>query len=341
MSKQKISSILLIITVFGWGLSLALIFPEHLSALMALAIIFPMIPAAVLIWIQSSMVPKNILKQINALAIKIDRDLEKERTQIDIAHIPKEVAPLINAINRLLNHQNDRYMQERDFTAHASHELRTPLAGIRLQTELAMLAEQPEKRNKALRNILSSIDRGTRLVEQLLTISRLTAENVDLHTENVDLVQLAKQLIEENQLTAQQKDIQLVLKNPLAQLIIEGSEQSLMIMLDNILRNAIHYSPQNSVVTLALASDAQQTEAYIKVIDQGPGIPAQLRKTVLQRFKKAENTSHTGTGLGLSIVNRIVELHHGRLVLSDADTNSSENSTGLTVFVTLPKNHIF
>lgn len=324
------------VTLVGWGLCLALIFPEHVTPLMAVAIIFPIIPAALVIWIQSSTVPKEMLKKINMLAIKIDHDLEKERAEIETHDTPKEIMPLVNAINRLLRHHNDRYMQERDFTAHASHELRTPLAGIRLQTELAMMTNDPEKRDKALRNIMKSVDRGTRLVEQLLTISRLTAENVDLATESVDMLALTKNIVQENNAAAAAKTIELDYEARTESLFVEGSEQSLIILIDNLLRNAITYTPSGGTINVIIDKDIDRNKAILSVTDNGPGIPAHLRQKVLERFEKADKGSRTGTGLGLAIVSRIIDLHKGTLDLQDGASGK-----GLKVYIELPKIHAF
>lgn len=324
------------VTLVGWGLCLALIFPEHVTPLMAVAIIFPIIPAALVIWIQSSTVPKEMLKKINMLAIKIDHDLEKERAEIETHDTPKEIMPLVNAINRLLRHHNDRYMQERDFTAHASHELRTPLAGIRLQTELAMMTNDPEKRDKALRNIMKSVDRGTRLVEQLLTISRLTAENVDLATESVDMLALTKNIMQENNAAAAAKTIELGYEARTESLFVEGSEQSLIILIDNLLRNAITYTPSGGTISVIIDKDTDRNKAILSVTDNGPGIPAHLRQKVLERFEKADKGSRTGTGLGLAIVSRIIDLHKGTLDLQDGASGK-----GLKVYIELPKIHAF
>lgn len=324
------------VTLVGWGLCLALIFPEHVTPLMAVAIIFPIIPAALVIWIQSSTVPKEMLKKINMLAIKIDHDLEKERAEIETHDTPKEIMPLVNAINRLLRHHNDRYMQERDFTAHASHELRTPLAGIRLQTELAMMTNDPEKRDKALRNIMKSVDRGTRLVEQLLTISRLTAENVDLATESVDMLALTKNIMQENNAAAAAKTIELGYEARTESLFVEGSEQSLIILIDNLLRNAITYTPSGGTISVIIDKDTDRNKAILSVTDNGPGIPPHLRQKVLERFEKADKGSRTGTGLGLAIVSRIIDLHKGTLDLQDGASGK-----GLKVYIELPKIHAF
>jgi signal transduction histidine kinase len=336
VNKQKLSTIFMIVTVIGWGFSLALIFPEHVTTLMAIAIIFPMIPAAIVIWIQSGTIPNTILKKINDLAIKIDHDLEKERTQIETTEVPKEIMPLIKAINRLLRHQNDRYLQERDFTSHASHELRTPLAGIRLQTELAMMTNAPEKRDKALRNIMKSVDRGTRLVEQLLAISRLTAENVELAMESVDMLALGERVVGENMAAARQKNIALSFQPEIASLFVEASEQSLAILIDNLLRNAITYTPSEGKITLSMNKNLEKKVALLSVNDTGPGIPVHLRSKVLERFEKGEKGERTGTGLGLSIVKRIVELHDGQITLLEG-----ENNKGLKISIELPKIHTY
>lgn len=333
MNKQKVILILTIVTIIGWAVSLALIFPEHVSFMMGLAIVFPIIPASVLIWVQSGAVPKGVLNTINDLAQQIEQNIEKDAVEIDEEGIPHEILPFVKKINQLLRYQNDRYQQERDFTANASHELRTPLAGIRLQTELAMMSYDPEKRDQALRNVIKSIDNGTRLVDQLLAISRITAEDVDLAMESVDLTLLGQKIIRVKHQMAEEKEINLNLdiQEGMSHLFVEASEESLNILISNLLRNSIIYTQKGGEVMLRLENNPKTQTASIIVSDNGPGIPKQLREKVLQRFEKGASKSKTGTGLGLSIVKRISDLHNGRFLLDTA-----ESGRGLRASVEIP-----
>lgn len=329
MTKYYISSILTILMLMGAGLAVALIVIEGVAPHLAFAVMLPILIAGIVIWLQHNIFPQQSLKKINATTQKIETHMEGEWKPIEIDNVPPEIQPLIEALNTLLRYHNDRYEQERDFTAHASHELRTPLAGIRLQTELAMATADPEKRNQALRNVVKAIDRGTRLVEQLLTISRLTAERMDLAMESVDLVALGQRLVLERTDMAQKRKIDLSFKSEANHIFVSGSEESLAILIDNLLRNALRYTQEGGMVFLAIKKDEKY--GLINVIDTGPGIPTSLRKTVLRRFQKANEGSKSGTGLGLAIVKRIVDLHKGKIDLNDGPGNK-----GLSVAVSLP-----
>lgn len=321
--------------LFGWGLSLLIAFPEHVDPLLLFAIFLPIIPTSILLWILSRSIPNDVLEKIRQISLQIERDLEKERIAISQNNIPSEITPLITSINRLLSYHHDRHEQERDFAAHASHELRTPLAGIRLQTEIAMATSDSRIRENALKNVIKSIDRGSRLVEQLLAISRLTSEKVDLTKEHVDLVVLIHKVTHDNLLSAQQKHIHLTCSCPPEPLFIEASEQSLHILIDNLIRNAITHTPREGKITITLDPISTKGIATFSIEDSGPGIPAHLRQKVMKRFEKAEKGSTSGTGLGLAIAQRIVELHTGTITLEDSSTGK-----GLRVLVSLPKNAI-
>lgn len=332
--KQTVIITLMLLILFGWGLSLMLAFPEHVRPIMLFAILLPVVPTVIVIWIQSRSVPENVLKKIHEIALRVEHDLEKERIAVDTHNIPKEIMPCVNAINRLLSYHHDRYLQERDFTAHASHELRTPLAGIRLQTELALAATDPAKRERALNNVLKSIDRSTRLVEQLLAISRLTSETVDLAKENVDIVSLVKRVANDNRDVAYKKKIDLSFTANADNIFVEASEDSLNILVDNLVRNALIYTPTDGTVSINVSKNAGVNYATLVVEDNGPGIPENLRGRVMKRFEKADKGSQTGTGLGLAIVKRIVDLHQGTIELQ-----KGSKGKGLKVVVQLP-NHV-
>ena len=330
--KQIVTIVLIVCILLGWGLSLMLAFPEHVSPLMLFAILLPVIPTIIVIWIQSRSMPENVLKKIHEIALRVEHDLEKERIAVNTNDIPEEIMPCVSAINRLLSYHHDRYQQERDFTAHASHELRTPLAGIRLQTELALATTDPGKREKALNHVLKSIDRSTRLVEQLLAISRLTSETVDLAKEHVDIVSLAKGIANDNMDAAYKKKINLSFSSNAENIFVEASEDSLNVMVDNLVRNALVYTPMGGRVSVNVTKNAERSHAQLIIEDNGPGIPVHMRDRVMKRFEKADKGSQTGTGLGLAIVKRIVELHQGIIKLQD-----TYSGKGLQVVVILPK----
>ncbi len=256
---------------------------------------------------------RHFKREIEELSYDIEKRITKSLAPIDEKTAPKEIRPLINAINRLITYFEDRSSHEQDFSANASHELRTPLAGIRLQTEIAMGTDDKEIQQKAHQNVLIAIDQNERLIEQLLTLARLTADSVELAMEKVNLSQLLAHVIANLQSLADEKKISLKLKSENNFTLI-SSEESLSILLHNLIRNAINYIPDKSKVEVK-AVTAKGAKIVLSVADNGPGIPEEKHEMVLRRFQKTENSAQSGSGLGLAIVKRICDLHHATLEL--------------------------
>ena len=273
--------------------------------------------------------PRERIAEIKQLSKAIDKQMDDNPQPILLANTPVEIRPIVQSLNALIKFQLDRYQQERDFTANASHELRTPLAGIRLQTEIAMMTEDEEQKNNALNNVIKAVDRGTRLVEQLLVLSRLTMDKMVLDVAEFDLAELCQQKVQEYKNAAQNKPVQLTYAKPSTACRLNASEASLDILLDNLLRNAINYTPIDGDIHVYLKQ--QGNEIIVEVSDTGPGIPTRDHERVFNRFQKASSSSKSGTGLGLAIVKRIVDLHHGTVSLS-----FSEGNHGLSVTIKLP-----
>jgi len=276
-----------------------------------------------------SIKPRKRITKIHYLAKEIDQQMDENPRSISLSDMPIEIRPIVESLNALIKFQVDRYQQERDFTANASHELRTPLAGIRLQTEIAMMTEDSEQRNNALNNVLKAVDRGTRLVEQLLILSRLTLDKVALEVAEVNLSELCQQKVSEYKSTAQTKSIQLTYSQSSRSCILTASETSLDILLDNLLRNAINHTPIDGDIHTLVKQEGDNI--IIEVADTGPGIPKKDHERVFYRFQKATGSGKSGTGLGLAIVKRIVDLHHGNVHLGFCD-----QEYGLKVIIELP-----
>ena len=266
-------------------------------------------------WISDKLNERHFKKEIEELSYDIEKRITETLAPIDEKTAPKEIRPLISAINRLIAYFEDRSAHEQDFSANASHELRTPLAGIRLQTEIAMSTDDPEIQQKSHRNILVAVDQNERLIEQLLTLARLTADRVELKMATVNLRQLSESVIANLRRMAEDKQIGITLECP-KNLTIHASEESLSILLHNLLRNAINHTPEKGGIVVKASGTSKKIE--LSVIDNGPGIPQDKYDVVLKRFGKTRSDSTSGSGLGLAIVKRICDLHHAKLKLDQA-----------------------
>ncbi|MEN6585879.1 MAG: ATP-binding protein [Sulfuricella sp.] len=227
--------------------------------------------------------------------------------------IPAEIAPLVNSLNGLLTRLGEALENERRFTADAAHELRTPLAALKTQAQVALRAEESGQRRTALENLVLGTDRATHLVEQLLTLARLdpAAESAAI-SESCDLAALARRTLADLMPGALAKHIELELTGA-ESAPATGSPAMLGILLRNLVDNAILYSPPGGRVLVSVYS------GRLEVTDSGPGIPAEERQRVFDRFYRVLGSEVPGSGLGLSIVKRIADLHGAKLTLGEGE----------------------
>ena len=238
---------------------------------------------------------------------------------------PREIAPMVESLNKLLERVRSSLDNERRFTSDAAHELRTPLAALKIQLQVAQQAEDTSERNHAIANAISAGDQATRLVEQLLTLARLEHDAWQSRAETVDLQQIAAQVLAEAGPLATEKRIRLSLSCAPGE-NVKGHAGLLAVLIRNLVDNALRYSPPETEVEVKVSGAAEGVT--LEVQDQGPGIPAAEREDALRRFHRLEGESSPGSGLGLSIVARIAELHHARLALLEG-----ANGRGLRVAV--------
>lgn len=252
---------------------------------------------------------KPLKKLAQALRL---RDPESEEP-LSLKGIPGEVRPLVESLNQLFTRIHTTMVRERRFTSDAAHELRSPLTALKVQTEVAQLSlDDPEAQAKALNQLHAGIDRASRLVDQLLTLSRLDSlENLD-DVQTVAMADLLQSAVMDSYHSAQQAGIELRLNIHAPQVARAGQPLLLSLLVRNLLDNAVRYSPRGSVVDVTL--DAQS----FTVRDNGPGISPDALARIGERFYRPPGQEQTGSGLGLSIVKRIATLHGMRVTLANA-----------------------
>lgn len=242
--------------------------------------------------------------------------------------VPKEIKFLIEKLNELLSLLKDAFDRERQFTADASHEIRTPLAGIKTHAQLALTAGDEIQRHRALHQIISGVDRTTRLVEQLLTLARLDRESLSEDFHDVDLVDICKDVFASLAFLAQNRNINLTLDAGSVG-VVRGSPLAIKILLRNLVNNGICYTPPGGFVEVGIRETGQGIGLSVK--DNGPGIPEEERLRVFDRFYRGHPNESPGCGLGLSIVKRIVDLHGARIDLQD-----NQDQQGLRIRILFP-----
>jgi two-component system, OmpR family, sensor histidine kinase QseC len=247
---------------------------------------------------------------------------------LELAGLPRELEPMVTALNRLLQQLNSLLEREKRFLADAAHELRTPLAVLRIHAQNALDAPDPADRTEALRQMLQGVDRATRLVAQLLTLARLEPNAAQLELQEVDLQSLIRNELAELTPLALEREQDLMLNaDDTGDYRLQADSTSLGVLLQNLVGNAIQYTPPHGRIQVRLR-DAQDS-IELEVHDSGPGVAAAMRDKLFERFFREGGGS--GAGLGLSIVQRIVELHRGKITLIDSPLG------GLVVRVSLPR----
>jgi two-component system OmpR family sensor kinase len=241
--------------------------------------------------------------------------------------VPVEIQPLVAALNGLLERLSGALAQQRRFIADAAHELRTPLTALMLQLQLAERSKDPVEREKAHATLREGIARAVRLVEQLLALARQDPEAPIRSPAPVDLAELVRSAADFHAPAAHAKGLELRAEAP-DPVIVRGDREALRALLDNLVDNAIRYTPQGSVTIRAAREGATP---ILEVIDTGPGVPAAERERLFERFHRGEHASATGSGLGLAIVRAIAERHGARVELVDA-----QGGTGLQARVLFP-----
>lgn len=290
--------------------------------LLPLGIALPVLALALVVLIRVSFVP------LSTLAESIGQRSPERLDPILVAGAPRELHPILEQLNRLLERVGRSLQQERNFTGDAAHELRTPLAAMRTHAQVARASQDDAQRKRALDSVIAAIDRATHLMEQLLVLTRLDAATPGIDKVACDLRQLAREALALAAPAAVAKKIELELEEGAA-LAVHAEPALIATLLRNLIDNAVRYSPAGSRVTVALVHADE--EARIDIVDQGPGIPADELARVRDRFYRVAGSGETGSGLGLSITARIAELHCGKLELDNVVIGS-----GLRASVTLP-----
>ena len=253
-------------------------------------------------------------------------------------HWLMRTAPLADGtwLIRLVDRSEARAAEQMrvDFVANASHELRTPLATLVGYTET--LREQGEQiddetRERFLAVVHDEARRMQRIVEDLISLSRIEAEKFTAPTEAVELQPLVEQALGGVQRIADERGSRLVREVAPDLPAVAADRGQVLQLLDNLLTNALRYGEPETPVTVS--AHAQGAMVHLAVADQGEGIAPEHVKRVTERFYRVDTSrsrSLGGTGLGLSIVKHIVERHHGRLIID------SELGRGTTMHVLLP-----
>lgn len=285
---------------------------------------FPL--SGLLIWI----IIGRGLNSLDRIAEEVSNRAPSYLEPVNLKHIPDEIRPVIDELNQLFHRLQEGFDREKRFAADAAHELRTPLAAIKTQAQVALNATTLNEKNEALNKLVASVNRGTHVVQQLLTMSQIAPETESMNDlVPIDLAKLTQDVLATLAQSAIDKNIELEFDNDLHGETYNGNTMAISILIRNLVDNAIRYTHEGGRVIVSVYY--RNNEVILQVKDDGPGIPDELRTRVFERFFRVLGSKSPGSGLGLGIVQQICDLHHARITLE-----SPKMGTGLIVSVYFP-----
>ena len=298
------------------------------SAILPLLLVFPLL--ALFIWwsIRVSLEPLRHLGQ--EIGLRKASSLQPLAGDAAV----QEVQPLVQALNQLFKRVEIQMASERQFTSDAAHELRTPVAAIRMQAQVAMGASEPIAQSQAMQALLQGCDRATRLISQLLELSRLDAAEVHpdaVAAEPVDVIAITRQQLAESGHAWLTKNQTLNFEAP-EMLRLKLRPEWLSIVVRNLIDNASRYSPEGSSLQVSWQAGSRPT---LTVEDSGSGMTQIDRDRLGDRFFRVLGNNASGCGLGWSIVRRIAQLSGVTVQLG-----TSESLGGLQVTLIWPNDSV-
>lgn len=270
-------------------------------------------PIALLLIAVVSVVVVTVLSSLRSLRAVSHQastlSLNRLDERLSTRNLPRELVPLVGAVNASLDRLEADYRAQREFTANAAHQLRTPLATLRARLESRFSAQE-------LGDVTVDIEQLARLVEQLLCLARLESQE-QFQFEAFDAYAVALEVARELAPVALESRHHVTAVTPDAVVPAHGNATLTRLVFRNLIENAIQYTPAGTSITLSAGSGA------VIIADDGPGIDADTAASLFERFRRGADAAGPGAGLGLAIARCIMERQGGRLSL---DANASRGA---------------
>jgi two-component system sensor histidine kinase TctE len=275
----------------------------------ALRILFMILGAAAIVWVAVTLSLRPLYRFSEALAERSPDDLHPITERV-----PSEVQGLVDTVNSFMVRLEGAFDALRHFTGNAGHQLRTPLAIVRTQLALARRTDDMGEARQAVEKADEAVGDAERILAQLLLMARIDASARSTAMREIDLVDLARTVTADHVPRAAEAGIDLGFEGEDE---VMATVEPILIgeLVKNLVSNALLYAGTGAEVTVRVG--AHEGRAVLEVEDNGPGIPAARRQTVLKRFERGETGERQGTGLGLPIVEEIARLHGASLGLDE------------------------
>jgi len=301
---------------------------QELATSAALQATLPIIILIPLSLLTLSWIIDRIMARLNRLAVAVaSRDTTVD-SPVPTDDVPAEIIPFVSSINLLLARLRASLERQRRFISDAAHELRTPLSALQIQIDNLRHDDRDGRFSQRLTELEAGIGRATSLVSKLLRLARYDAHEIAPVPQPIDLVQLALDTVARLTPLAESRRIDLgITCQDRASTI--GSLADFEVILDNLVENAVRYTPPTGTVDVAVVAAGQ--EARIEIRDTGPGIAEEEMPRVFERFFRARPQDSEGSGLGLSIAKAAAERQGARLALA-----MREDGSGLVACLIVP-----
>lgn len=288
-------------------------FEDTMKRLLIIMIISIITSISVTIVVGYFMAKKTMkpVDQIRRAAVKISSTNLDER--IDIKGRKDELGRLAQTFNAMISRLKDSFQRINQFSIDVSHELKTPLTILKGETELALRKDRTnEEYKRYMESNLEEIDRMSRIIDDLLLLSKAETKDINMNLEKIDLRDLLADVCLNMKLFGENKGVEVVVRE-LEDIRIMGDELKLRRMITNVVENGIKYGSSGGHVTVS--SYKQNGFACIDVRDDGPGIAGEDIEYIFDRFYRADRSRKraSGSGLGLSISKWIAEVHKGTI----------------------------
>lgn len=301
---------------------------ELLSHRIVLATLLQQLPLALLAGCAVWWGVRKSLRPLESTGRQIGSRSERDLRPINEDGIPREVLPLIRAINDLLRRASREMEIQQAFIADASHQLKTPLAILKANAELALRQRELEPTRTIIVRISDTIAQTSRLTHQLLSLLSVDAR-ANMPKTVVDLSDTVARVTADRVPWALARGIDLGIETGDRSVPVLADGVLIAELVGNLVDNAVRYCNPGGSVTVG--TTLQDGMAVLTVTDDGPGIAPEFHETVFRRFTTVGNQGGDSCGLGLAIVRQIAEAHDGTVALSNAS-----GGRGLTVTVRLP-----
>ena len=254
------------------------------------------------------------ISRLAAAADKLRQSADMSSRLQRLPHRNDEIGQLSDSLIDLTDELQKRIQATAAFAADVAHEIKNPLSSLRSATETFSRAKTAAQKKQLLNVILQDVQRLDRLITDISQASRVDTEIIGQDRDPVDLASLIDNFIQMRSQTHSQ--YQLRFEYPPLPVMVRMNESRMVQVIDNVLSNAISFSPKGGIVQFILTADATRKNAVLEILDDGPGIPDAKLETVFDRFY-TERPSGEGfgehSGLGLSIARQIVDAHNGQL----------------------------